>query len=139
MTLDLTDLARALEALRRAVETSRNLPETASADLRETVQAGVVHRFEVAFGLCWKTAQQWLRENGPSGEGDFPRTRQELFRAAAEYGLLQDPAAWSAFGEARNRAPHACDRETAFDVFSVARAFLPYGMELFSAIALRND
>jgi len=139
MALDLTSLEKAIDALRRSIDASRRLPESAEADLRETVQAGVIQHFEVAYELCWKFMQRWLRENALPEEADFPRTRKELFRMAARQELISDPLPWFDFGDSRNRTSHTYDGAKALDAFHVARAFLPYALELSSRLAARND
>lgn len=139
MTLDLTSLEKAIDSLRRSIDTSRRLPETTDPDLRETVQAGVIQHFEVAYELCWKFMQRWLRENAVAEEADFPRTRKELFRMAARSGLIVDPLPWFDFSDSRNRTSHTYDSGNALAAFGMATAFLPYARELFAALAARND
>ncbi len=139
MALDLTSLHLALEALARSVETAERLGGCGDAALLETVRAGVIQQFEVAYELSWKFLQRWLRENAAAEEADFPRTRKELFRAAARFGLIDDPLPWFGFGEARNRTAHTYDGETALDVFGEAARFLPKGRDLLTRLSQRND
>jgi len=67
-------------------------------DMRETVRAGVIQNFEVAYEQCWKMIQRWIKENKTSEEAEHPRTRKDLFRMAARCGLIDDPLPWFAYG-----------------------------------------
>ena len=48
MSLQLDSLTKAIDALERSVKTANRL-DTFDDDLRETVRAGVIHSFEVAY------------------------------------------------------------------------------------------
>ncbi|WP_300161149.1 nucleotidyltransferase substrate binding protein [Solidesulfovibrio sp.] len=139
MPLDLTSLAKAVEALGRAVDAAARLDPSGDAALAETVRAGVIQQFEVAYELCWKFLQRWLRENATPEEADFPRTRKELFRLAARHGLIADPLPWFGYGEARNRTSHTYDGGTAQDVSEAASDFLPEARALLEGLKRRND
>ncbi len=66
MPLELDRLVKAVDAL--------------NADLRDTVKAGVIKNFEVAYEQCGKFIQRWIREN----------------RMTARYELISDPLSWHA-------------------------------------------
>jgi nucleotidyltransferase substrate binding protein (TIGR01987 family) len=102
MTLEGESLELAIEALRRALDTVTRYEDTPDTDLRETLQAGVIQNFEVAYEQSWKFMQRWLRENLNPEDADFPRSRKDLFRMAARQGLVSDPLPWFEFAEARN-------------------------------------
>ena len=44
------------------------------SDLFETVKAGVIQHFEVAYELCWKFIQRWIKENRTPEDASHPRT-----------------------------------------------------------------
>jgi nucleotidyltransferase substrate binding protein (TIGR01987 family) len=139
MALDLTSLAKAIDALDRSLAATAGGLQTIEPALRDTVRAGIIQHFEVAYELCWKFLQRWLRENASPAEADFPRTRKDLFRQAARAGLVDDPIPWFGFGDARNLTAYTYDGETAQDVWAAARRFLPQAKELLARLADRND
>ena len=139
MALDLTSLSKAVEALDRSLAAVERAQAIRDPALLETVRAGVIQQFEVAYELSWKFLQRWLRENASPEEADFPRTRKELFRLAARHSLIDDPLPWFAFGDARNRTSHTYDGDTALDVFATATTFLPKARELLARLQERND
>ena len=139
MALDLTSLAKAIDALARSLDATASGLDAIDEALRETVQAGIIQHFEVAYEQSWKYLQRWLRENAAPDAADFPRSRKDLFRQAARYGLLDDPLPWFSFGEARTQTSHTYDGATALDVYAVARQFLPHARTLLARLAERND
>ena len=88
MNLYLDSLTKSIDALERSVKTAGSL-DTSDDDLRETVRAGVIQNFEVAYEQCWKMMKRWLEENigrtyvdgvtrrgtVPSGSGNPPHHR----------------------------------------------------------------
>lgn len=107
--------------------------------MQETVRAGVIQNFEVAYEQCRKMIQRWIRENRTPEDADNPRTRNELFRMAARYGLVSDPEPWFAFGEARNLTSHTYDESRALSAYDAALKFLPLAEELLGRLERSND
>src|SRR5690349_7728183 len=108
MAIEYTSLEKALVALERSLRAAReseNMPQLDDA-FRETLRAGVIQKFEVAYEQCWKLLQRWIRENRSPEDADQPRTRKELFRMAAREGLIDDPLPWFDYGDARNLPSH---------------------------------
>jgi len=136
MTLDLTSLSSALGALEHALADAAWVETAAGAraTLAETIRSGVVQSYEVAYEQCWKMIRRWLRENGVPEDADHPRTRKELFRLAAEAGLVDDPVRWFAYGDARNLTSHTYDGETAERVVAEAVRFLPDARALLARL-----
>ena len=87
MAIDLGSLRQALATLERAMGALQPPErfEALDADIQETLQAGVIQSFEFSYELSWKYMERWLRENADSLEA-APRTRKDLFRAAARRG-----------------------------------------------------
>ena len=56
--------------------------------------------------------------------------RRDLFRAAAQARLIDDPAPWFEFHEARNLVSHTYNEATARQVVMVAERFLPCAASL---------
>jgi nucleotidyltransferase substrate binding protein (TIGR01987 family) len=125
MSLDLSGLEKAVESLERTLNLIGSAPlNGAGQDVAEAIRAGAIQNFEVAYELCWKYIQRWLRLNTPSEEAEFPHTRKDLFRLAARHGLISAPEPWYAYGEARNLSSHTYNEEMAADVLKTAAAFV---------------
>jgi nucleotidyltransferase substrate binding protein (TIGR01987 family) len=139
VTLELNSLALAVDALKRSLNVANNNMATLSVDLRETVRAGVIQNFEVAYEQCWKFIQRWIRENRTPEDADHPRTRKELFRLAARYELITDPLPWFEYGDARNLTSHTYDAKQAEVVFAVAGHFSIDAQYLLKQLKERND
>mgnify|MGYP006284598451 CR=1 FL=1 len=141
MPIELTSLRKAVEALERSLLTARESPglDNLEPSVREAVKAGVIKHFEVAYEQSWKFMQRWLRENAAPNEAEYPRTRKDLFRMAARYGLISDPEPWFVFADARNISTHTYDEYRADEVYLVAGSFLPHVSELLDNLKKIND
>jgi nucleotidyltransferase substrate binding protein (TIGR01987 family) len=141
MALELASLKKAVTALSAAIEASRQAeaqPQL-SKEFKNTVRAGVIQCFEVAYERCWKFIQRWIAENKDQAEASNPRTRKELFRLAARYGLVDDPAPWFIYGDARNLTSHVYDEEKAAMVYEAAKRFPPDAGKLVARLETSND
>ncbi|MFA7331757.1 MAG: HI0074 family nucleotidyltransferase substrate-binding subunit [Candidatus Delongbacteria bacterium] len=119
MPLDLQPLGLAVEMLKQAVllYDSHHGPEAERLLLRD----GLIQRFEYVYELCWKYIQRWVGQN-INAESAVPTwSRKELFRLAAERGLLVDPAEWFTFTEARNLSAHTYNPANADTALQAAR------------------
>lgn len=139
MALELESLRKTVGALQRSLDASQKAMASLDDDMRDTVRAGVIQHFEMAYEQCWKFIQRWVRENVSPEEADYPRTRKELFRIAARHGLISDPVPWFSFGDARNLTSHTYDEAQATSVYDVAQQFLPHAQELLVRLEERND
>lgn len=139
MKLDLDNLDRAIASLDRAIHTWHAvvaLPMLTSDD-QETVKAGVIQNFEVAYEQSWKFMRRWLHENISPGITDgIPR--RELFRLAAQQHLIEDVELWMRFHEARNLTSHTYDRRNAEQSFGAACRFLPLAGTLLQRLREHN-
>lgn len=139
MPLNFDVLKSAVDALARAVDIAENEIDNGSDDLKDVVRSGVIQNFEVAYEQSWKMIQRWIKENKTPAEADNPRTRKDLFRSAAKFGLINDPSAWFAYGESRNETTHTYDRSKAASVYSVAKAFVADARVLVNQLEQMND
>jgi nucleotidyltransferase substrate binding protein (TIGR01987 family) len=141
MPLDLSSLGKAVVALGSSLEAASSGENTPgwNDELRETIRAGVIQNFEVAYELSWKFIQRWIRENETAEDADYPRSRKELFRMAARYGLIADPLPWFAYGDARNLIAHTYDEEKAESVYETATKFIDDAKYLLSRLKEHND
>ena len=137
MSLPLDNLAKSIDALNRSVLTSNNL-NAYDNDLQETVRAGVIQNFEVAYEQCWKMMKRWLGENIGSTYVDGV-SRRELFRLAAESHLITDVERWMDYHNRRNQTSHTYDEDTAQSVFKDATEFVHDAKQFFFTLETHND
>ncbi|CAN5386229.1 hypothetical protein BH11ARM2_BH11ARM2_03890 [soil metagenome] len=90
----------------------------------EYIRDSVIQGFEYTYESAWKLMRRvLLHEIGLTGaEG---AARRELFRMAAQEGLIPDPMPWFEFHDARNLTSHLYDERAAERVYQVAGRFLP--------------
>ncbi len=138
MALELESLKKAIGALERSLRVAEEQAGGDDVDLMETLQAGVVQNFEVAYEQTWKMMKRWLEMNVGLTEVDGV-TRRQLFRLCHENRLIDDVDVWMDFHKSRNETSHTYNQSTAENVFKVAGEFLPAASDVFSRIAARND
>ena len=140
MALDLKSLQKAVDALERAVKEvhSGDFMDSLTPDQQEVVKAGVIQNFEFTYELCWKFIRRWIRINLSPDDAE-PRTRKDLFRTAARYGLIEDPVHWFEYTEARNITFHIYDEVKAESVFEIATQFIHDAKKLLKELEARND
>ncbi len=139
MPLNLDSLSKAIDSLSRAILVVGKYKDSPDRDMLETVRAGVIQSFEVSYEQCWKMIQRWIRENRTPEDAEHPRTRKELFRLAARYGLIDDPIPWFSYGDARNLSSHTYDEQRAMSVFETAKHFLHDAQFLLRQMEKMND
>ena len=135
MSLQLDSLVKSIEALERAIKTANRVDDS-DKDLQETVRAGVIHSFEVAYELSWKMVQKWLKENISS---DVKIPKKALFQRAAEYSLIADVESWMEYHEARISTSHTYNEDAALNVFLVATEFVHDAKKLLQVLEELND
>lgn len=139
MPLDLDSLTLALAALRDALDVQQGALSNPAFDDRARVvlRAGVIRTFELTYELSWKFMKRWLDEAlGRSAVEGV--ARRELFRLAAESGLIRDVERWMDAHRARNQTSHTYDGGTADEVLAIAREFLHDAEQFADALAARN-
>lgn len=139
MPLQLDSLEKAVNALARSQQAATDHMASFDEGLRDTIRSGVIQNFEVAYEQCWKFIQRWIRENRTPEDADHPRTRKELFRQAARYGLIADPLPWFEYGDARNLTSHTYDARQAEVVYAAAERFSHDAQALLAQLKLNND
>ena len=138
MALELESLKKAIGALERSLRVSNEQASASDLDLKETLRAGVVQNFEVAYEQTWKMMKRWLETNVGSIEVDGV-TRRQLFRLCHENRLIDDVDRWMTFHKSRNETSHTYNQKTAVEVSRVASEFLPAASDVLSRITARND
>jgi nucleotidyltransferase substrate binding protein (TIGR01987 family) len=137
MTVKLDALRQALSTLNEALELHRE--HKADAKLSMALRDSVIQRFEYTYELAWKALQRFLAENVTPEAAEPVYSRKELFRQAARWGLLPDPARWFAHHEARNVSAHTCNEANAEQAFRAATAFPEDVRLLVEELEKRND
>ncbi len=94
---------RAMQRLQYGIERCQNEPE----DLM--LQDAVIQRFEFTCELAWKTAREYLIDQGHE-EQNSPKP---VMRQALEAGLISDGEGWMALLTDRNLTSHLYDEDTA--------------------------
>ncbi len=88
----------------------------------DSIRDGVIQRFEFCTELAWKTAREYLLDQGYT---DVSSPKSVMKQAYAD-GLIQDEAGWLALLTARNQTSHIYDEATAQAVFLAVKAtYLP--------------
>ena len=72
--------------------------------------------------MAWKALKRYL-ESDEGTENVDALPRRDLFRMAAEKGLLNDPLEWFGYHRARNETVHTYQEAKAEEVYSVAKRF----------------
>jgi nucleotidyltransferase substrate binding protein (TIGR01987 family) len=140
MTLDLTSITKAIDALENAVTEAHNddFMNSLTPQQQEIIRAGVIQHFEFTYELCWKFMRRWLAENvGRAYVDGVPR--RELFRLAAEHRLIIAVEAWWDYHHARNLTSHIYDEDVAVEVFQAATKFLHDAQSFLTTLEEQND
>lgn len=137
MSLQLDSLAKSIDILARSVKTVNRVDDS-DEDLKETVRAGVIHSFEVAYELSWKMIKRWLQENIGAASVDGT-TQRNLFRLAAENRLIADAERWMDYHKARNSTSHTYNEDATENVFAEAAEFVHDAKYLLKMLEARND
>ncbi|MBN1587380.1 MAG: nucleotidyltransferase substrate binding protein [Candidatus Omnitrophica bacterium] len=137
--LDLSSLQKALATLDETIQRATDSSLMGGLDkvTQNAVRAGVIQHFEFTYELCWKFIQRWIRLNRTPEDAE-PRARKELFRLAAEYGLIEDPVPWFDYAEARNLTSHTYDEVKAERVYEASLRFLPDARYLLEKLEQNN-
>lgn len=137
MSLQLDSLAKSIDRLERSVKAANKL-DTSDEDLQETVRAGVIQHFEVAYEVSWKMIKRWLEENIGAASVDGV-TQRNLFRLGAENRLIADSELWMDYHKARNSTSHTYNEDAAESVFAKAAEFVHDAKHLLKMLEARND
>ena len=137
MSLQLDSLVKSIDILERSVKTASRVDD-ADEDLQETVRAGVIHSFEVAYEQSWKMIKRWLKENIGAAPVDGT-TQQNLFRLAAENRLIADAERWMDYHKARHSTSHTYNEDAAENFFAEAAEFVHDVKYLLRMLETRND
>lgn len=102
------DLKKADKALKEAV----------SLEPTRIHKDATIQRFEFTFELAWKTAKEYIRDQGLDCESP-----KSCFREAARLELISNPSKWFDYLRARNLIAHTYNQKTADKVYNSAAKF----------------
>ena len=141
MKLDLSSLQKAIVSLEKTIKVAENKEYAAKIDedAINAIKSGVIQNFEFTYELCWKFMRRWLKENADVEEAEYPRTRKELFRLAARFGLIKEPLSWFSYSDARNLTSHTYDEDKAETVYKTALDFIKDAKYLMERLQEHND
>lgn len=81
---------------------------------QEIMRDAIIQRFEFSAELAWKTAREYLLEEGVANIN----TPKAVMREAYAAGLVDDGAQWSDLLSDRNRTSHTYNEQTAREIFA---------------------
>ncbi len=111
---------KALAALKRSLDQPKN----------EFTRNSTIQCFEFSYELAWKTLKRYLSEE-LNIESEVVK---QLFRIAANKGLIKDPQPWFDFQKSRNLTSHTYNENTADLVYETAKLFYPEALSLLTKI-----
>jgi nucleotidyltransferase substrate binding protein (TIGR01987 family) len=83
---------------------------------------GLIQRFEFTYEMAWKTMKRYLEVEHQEDAPD-QWSRRDLYRVAAEAGLIEDLTAWFDYMRLRNLSSHTDNRDTAARVATAIPGF----------------
>ena len=138
-TLDLSSLKDALTSLEESmhVVNAKWFAEQ-SAQVKNTLMAGVIQHFEIVYELCIKMMKRRMELGAATpSEIDFSEFR-DLLRTAAEKGLVSDVEAWFEFRKMRNITSHTYSNQKAMEIYGSIQPFVTAAKELFENLKTRK-
>jgi len=103
----------------------------------EFIRDAVIQRFAYTYELCWKFIKRDLSED-LGAETINMLSRRDLFRTAADKGLIADPVPWFTFHKARNETSHTYNKQTAEQTYLIALEFLPCAQALLDKLVNKH-
>ncbi|MFN3076327.1 MAG: HI0074 family nucleotidyltransferase substrate-binding subunit [Alphaproteobacteria bacterium] len=116
-------LARAVSRLEESLNWCDSSLAQDSPELFEQFRTAAIKGFEFTYELAWKLQKRYLEEETGVAEIDH-LSRRDLFRTAAEAGLIADATTWFVYHQARNLTAHTYNTEPAVKVMASLRPFV---------------
>jgi nucleotidyltransferase substrate binding protein (TIGR01987 family) len=130
--LSLLPLRQAHASLRDAIEAVSVDPDN------DLMRDGLIQRFEFLYEMAWKTMKRYLEAEHYEEAAD-QWSRRDLYRIAAETGLIGDPQDWFEFMMLRNLSSHTYNKQTAQRVAAAVPDFASACERLITVLAKRLD
>ena len=116
----------------------KTLEEALAEPYTVFMRDAIIQRFEYTYELAWKLIKRALEIEDADAEEDM-LTKKDLFRKAAEAGLITDPEVWFEYHKARNLTSHAYDEVKADQVYAAAQKFPASVHELLNQLHFKYD
>ena len=130
--IDLSALRRALAMLAEALDLWRAQAE--GSMLKPHLRSAVIQAFEFSYELSLRSLRRVLVERSAAAPRVTELSFNDLLRAAADAGMLDDALRWRAWRELRNATSHAYDEAKAQRVAEGAADFLVDARALLRAL-----
>lgn len=139
MPLVLDNLRNAIAALRAVQSRGEDPALMGSLDdvTQQAIRSGVIQHFEYSYELCWKFMRRRLALDIGQASVDG-LARRDLFRLAAEQGLITDVAQWFHYHVARNQTSHTYQQIVAASVYPTSLAFSGDAEDLLKRLEISN-
>jgi nucleotidyltransferase substrate binding protein (TIGR01987 family) len=125
-TINYQNLRHAVTSLEKTILA---MGRVSDPDIVNGLKAGVVQNFEFTYELAWKCIAKWLAQNTPDVKStNLPK--KQIFRLAADYGLIAEQTQWFDFNDYRNLTSHTYDGEIVGEKIAVAENFVPVVKDL---------
>ncbi|TVL59000.1 nucleotidyltransferase substrate binding protein [Brachyspira hyodysenteriae] len=131
MALNVETLEKSIKALEKSINVYYSYKEDENKDLIDTISAGIIQNFEIAYENSWKLMARWLDEN-ISADTSHKTTKKGLFKLAGEYFLIDDVNMWIEFHNARNNTSHRYYGILSHEVLEYALKFPSYAEYLLN-------
>jgi len=122
MKLNLSAFENAVGRLQESLDYSHSNMAKQDFKLFQQFRNSVIQCYEFTYEISWKMIERWLSIKLPA-----PQTKlgfNDLFREAAQYGLIDSPESWFEYRRARNITSHTYNDRLAQEVYEVAETFL---------------
>jgi nucleotidyltransferase substrate binding protein (TIGR01987 family) len=128
-----------LHALRKALDALASarrywLDEPPESGRKPHLRAGVVQSFEFSYELAVRSLRRVLMERAAVAPQVADLSFNDLLRAGADAGLLDDALGWRRWRELRNRTSHAYDEGQAQSIAESTADFLPEALSLLQRL-----
>lgn len=135
--LDLTPLRNAISSLRNAwrIVQTRDWFEQQSAEVQETLVAGVIQNYEFVYELSYKMLVRKLEIHSGDGLEIRRLNFRDIIRIAGESGLIDEVTNWFGYRELRNLTSHTYDHMKAQHVLSKIEVFITDATDLFERLS----
>lgn len=115
-----------ISSLIKAFEFFKNALPNISTDLERD---GAIQRFEYTFELTWKTLKKVL-----AVKGLYINNPRDVFRDAAQTGLIEEIEPWFEFIKMRNLTVHTYNEDYALEIFQSLPKFKTETEKLISKL-----
>ena len=109
-----------------------------SDKVQNTLVAGVIQNFEIAYELSFKMLRRQIEAESASPDEVDTFNFRDVLRAGAEKGLIADVEAWLRYRQMRNITAHTYDHDKAKQVYLGTVLFLSDARALLAALEARN-